>query len=120
MTVFNLAQEDQSTGHAEAWASPATKQYASLSREHSLELMQKLATDDGYRSRFEQRPAAALAELGVPDETIANLNPLCLVEVRLADKERFVEARKQLGEAAAHVCVGMNIPTVALDFGSKR
>lgn len=81
--------------------------------------MQKLATDDAFRTRFEQKPCAALAEIGVPDETVANLNPACLVTVKLADKGRFVEARKQLGEAAAHICVAMSVPTLKLDFGTR-
>ena len=56
-----------------------------LSREHSLALLHRLATDDGFRSRYEQKPAAALAELGVPHETIVNLKGSCLAPATLAD-----------------------------------
>ena len=58
-----------------------------LSREHSLALLHKLATDDGFRSRYEQKPAAALAELGVPHETIVNLKASCLAAQTLANRD---------------------------------
>lgn len=89
-----------------------------LSREHSLALLQRLATDDGFRSRYEQKPAAALAELGVPHETIVNLKASCLAPTTLADKGHFVEAHKDLANAAADCCVGMVIPSIKMDFGS--
>src|SRR6185312_13659689 len=63
-----------------------------LSREHSLALLHKLANDDGFRSRYEQKPAAALAELGVPHETIANLKGSCLAPASLANKDHFALA----------------------------
>jgi putative modified peptide len=92
---------------------------STLSREHSLALLHKLSTDDGFRSRFEQKPAAALAEMGVPHETIVNLKASCLSSTTLAEKDHLAQAHKQLADAAADICVGMNIPTVGLDFGSK-
>ena len=90
---------------------------SSLSREHSLALLQKLATDDGFRSRFEQKPAAALAELGVPHDTIVNLNAACLSSRTLADKDAFVDARQQLLNAGAEACIQMIIPNPKLNFG---
>lgn len=89
-----------------------------LSREHSLALLHKLANDDGFRSRYEQKPAAALAELGVPHETIVNLKASCLASTSLADKRHFQAAHVQLTAAAADQCVGMIVPTVRMDFGS--
>lgn len=91
----------------------------SLSREHSLALLQKLATDDGYRARFEQKPAAALAELGVPHDTIVNLKASCLASNQLADKSQFAEAHSELANATAEGCVGMFVPSVKMDFGSS-
>jgi len=93
---------------------------SSLSREHSLALLQKLATDDDFRSRFEQKPAAALAELGVPHETIINLKASCLAPATLADKPRFIQAHQELSNAAAENCLMMVIPNAQLDMGSKR
>ncbi|HEX6612288.1 MAG TPA: NHLP-related RiPP peptide [Rhodanobacteraceae bacterium] len=90
---------------------------STLSREHSLALLHKLSTDDGFRSRFEQKPAAALAELGVPHETIVNLNATCLAPTTLADKAHFAQGHQQLSNAAAESCVGMITPNAQFDFG---
>jgi putative modified peptide len=88
-----------------------------LSREHSLALLHKLATDDGFRSRYEQKPAAALAELGVPHETIVNLKASCLVPATLASKEHFRASHAELASAAADQCLMMIWPTLKLDLG---
>lgn len=92
---------------------------ASLSHEHSLALLHKLATDDDFRGRYEQKPAAALAELGVPLETIVNLKASCLASTSLADKAHFQSAHAQLAAAAADQCLVMIVPTVKMDFGSR-
>ena len=89
-----------------------------LSREHSLALLHKLATDDGFRSRYEQKPAAALAGLGVPLETIVNLKASCLAAQTLANKEHFRTAHTELAATAANQCLTMIWPTVKMNFGS--
>lgn len=86
-----------------------------LSREHSLALLHKLATDDGFRSRYEQKPAAALAELGVPHETIVNLRGACLAPTALAEKRYFSAAHTRLAGAAADECLTMLPPQAKLD-----
>ena len=91
-----------------------------LSREHSLALLHKLATDDAFRSRYEQKPAAALAELGVPHETIVNLKASCLAPISLAEKSHFASAHQELSNATADNCLMMSQPNVKLDFGSTR
>ena len=93
---------------------------STLSREHSLALLHKLSTDDGFRSRFEQKPAAALAELGVPHDTIVNLKATCLAPNTLADKAHFAGAHQELANAAAASCLAMFIPSVKIDFGSSQ
>ncbi|SRR5579875_1809289 len=89
-----------------------------LSREHSLALLHKLATDDGFRSRYEQKPAAALAELGVPLETIVNLKASCVAPTSLAQKELFRAAHTEWATAATEECLMMNWPSVKMGFGS--
>ena len=91
-----------------------------LSREHSLALLHKLATDDGFRSRYEEKPAAALAELGVSLETIVNLKASCLNSVALAEKSHFANAYVELSNATADNCLMMNQPNAKLDFGATR
>lgn len=90
-----------------------------LSREHSLALLHKLANDDGFRNRYEQKPAAALAELGVPHETIVNLKASCLSAQNLASKEHFRAAHAEWAAAAAEQCLMMNWPTIKMDLGSS-
>src|SRR5690242_12477765 len=104
MTDFTLAREDVSVGQADAWAKPAEKQYATLSREHSLALLQKLATDDGFRNRFEQSPVQALMELGVPHSTIFSLKEECRMPKQLANKSHFAVAHEELANATAEAC----------------
>lgn len=88
-----------------------------LSREHSLALLHKLATDDDFRSRYEQKPAAALAELGVSFETIVNLKATCLAPAALADKAELSKAHAELANAAADECLMMTPPKAQLDPG---
>ena len=92
---------------------------AKLSRKHSLALLHKLATDDNFRSRYERKPAAALAELGVPHETIVNLKAACLASTSLADKVHFSRAHKELSSSAAENCLMMVTPNAQLNFGSR-
>lgn len=87
-----------------------------LSHEHSLALLHKLATDDAFRSRYEQKPAAALAELGVPHETIVNLKASCLAPTTLAMKDLFVRAHAELANNAIDSCVGMIPPMLKIDM----
>lgn len=89
-----------------------------LSREHSLALLHKLANDDSFRSRYEQKPAAALADLGVPLDTIVNLKASCLAPATLASKEHFHASHAELANAAADQCLMMNWPSLKMDFGS--
>ena len=91
-----------------------------LSREHSLALLHKLANDDGFRSRYEQKPAAALAELGVPHETIVNLKGSCLAPTTLADKDHFAQAHATFADASADSSLNMIVPNQQLNFGSRQ
>jgi putative modified peptide len=91
-----------------------------LSREHSLVLLQKLATDDAYRARYQEKPAAALAELGVPHETIINLKASCLASVTLADKAHFTKAQESLAKAEASSCLEFIVPNGKLSLASDH
>lgn len=90
-----------------------------LSHEHSLALLHKLATDDGYRARYEQNPAAALAEVGIPGDTIIAFSAKCETKGTLASKEAFATAYRQLAAASADACVSMYVPSPQLRFDQK-
>ena len=90
-----------------------------LSKEHELGLLQKLSTDDAFRSRFEQNPAGALKEIGVPDAEIAALPAENLKPGLLADKAAIATAHQQLAEAKSsnHIC--MVAPFMRTNYGEE-
>jgi putative modified peptide len=87
---------------------------SALTNDQALKLLFELSTNDGFRKRFEEKPAAALVELGIPHETVINLNAACLAPTRLASKDEFATAHKRLGTEAAAWCSQMIIPTLRL------
>lgn len=91
----------------------------SLSREHSIVLLQKLATDDGFRSRYEADPAAALAETGVPQAVIDALNATSKAPMRLAAKATFAAALDHYRQGVAEVCLCQVVPMVSLSIGAQ-
>ena len=93
---------------------------ATLSEKHLAALYQKLATDDAYRQRFEENPATALIELGVPSEVVDNLHASCVAPTRLADKTLFASAAKTLSYSASEQCMTMIIPSLRLDYGQPN
>jgi putative modified peptide len=84
---------------------------ASLSTEQAQKLLQELASNDLFRSRFAEKPAAALVELGIPHETVINLNAQCLVPRALADKSVFQDAHDKVGTEVFQRCLSMNVPS---------
>lgn len=65
---------------------------STLTEKQATELLRRLATDDAFRGLFESKPAKALVEMGVPHETVVNLNAACLCASKLADKATFQHA----------------------------
>ncbi len=80
---------------------------ARLPKEHELNLLKKLSTDDAYRARFEKSPTDALKEIGVPDAAISALPADNLKSGKLADKSAIAGAHAQLSDAntSEHVCL---------------
>lgn len=91
---------------------------AALTIEQCRKLMHELATNDGFRRRYEDKPAAALIELGIPHEVVVNLKASCLVPKKLANKEIFQAANKALDDETAQRYASFSQPTLA--FGSAR
>lgn len=58
---------------------------AVLTKKQGLVLLAELRTNAGFRRRFAEKPAAALLEIGVPAETIVNLNARCLAPRGIED-----------------------------------
>lgn len=88
-----------------------------LPKEHELNLMKKLSTDDDFRTRFEKSPAEALKEIGVPDSAISALDSASLKPGKLADKSAIADAHAKLDQDAllGHAC--MVFPMLRLNYG---
>jgi putative modified peptide len=87
---------------------------STLTKEQGLALLTKLATDDAFRGHFEQKPAHALHDLGVPGDVIARLPARCLCPRKLAPKAEMDEARKKLSGDVDMSTVQFLIPTAKL------
>ena len=87
-----------------------------LTKDQGIALLTRLASDEGFRGRYEKSPGAALAEI-VPPATLAQVSAESLKPVKLADKAAFGEALKHLRNDAADVCLCQQPPTIRLNLG---
>lgn len=90
---------------------------AVLTKKQGLALLQELISNNAFRLRFMEKPAAALLEIGVPAETIVNLSPSCLAPRsanQLAQPAVLAKTRSELENDGAQVCLTMLIPNPAL------
>lgn len=78
-----------------------------LAKEHELQLLKRLATDDEYRARFEKDPTGALKQLGVTDSDLAAIDPENLKPGKLADKATIGKTLSALQSVNVgdHVCL---------------
>jgi putative modified peptide len=90
---------------------------AVLTNEQATLLLNELATNEGFRARYEQKPAAALVELGIPHETVVNLNASCLAPMRLADASAFSSALREFKDSSAQLCLSMITPQLRFNNG---
>jgi putative modified peptide len=91
---------------------------STLSRQHALTLLKKLATDDEFRKQFEEKPAKALVDMGVPHETVVNLPAASLAPIKLADKSKFQELHDRIASEPDAEWLCMVIPNLRLERGS--
>lgn len=87
---------------------------AALTLEESRRLIHELATNDAFRERFEEKPAAALVELGIPFHVVVNLKATCLSPRKLASKKVFEDANRSMDDDIAQRCAGFFVPSVAI------
>lgn len=85
-----------------------------LSREQTLALLRRLASDDDFRARFETKPAKALIEIGLKPEEIIELAGACLAPCKLASREEFAETIKQADEDFLTRAAAMRPPKLRL------
>lgn len=87
---------------------------STLTKDQALALLRKLATDDDFRTRFENKPAKALTEVGLTAESIIELKACCLKPTKLAEKEHFAGIVEALNQAALQEAMSMIIPQMKL------
>jgi putative modified peptide len=88
-----------------------------LTKKQGLLLLQELISNPGFRKRFADKPAAALLEIGVPAETVVNLNARCLAprkETDLASEVKLVRVRDALEKDGATESLSMWVPNAEL------
>ena len=87
-----------------------------VSKSQIIELLGKLADDDGYRIRFQRNPDAALTELDFPPDSFAGFPGDPQRHGMLADKIVFAAARQRMVDEIAGECLCMIIPSFRLDY----
>jgi putative modified peptide len=83
---------------------------SSLTNEQAKKLLHELSSNNAFRARFEEKPAAALVELGIPHETVIQLPAACLAPLRLKPTEEFAKAHADFKNADASTCLSMVPP----------
>ncbi|OJY97881.1 MAG: hypothetical protein BGP25_00120 [Lysobacterales bacterium 63-13] len=85
-----------------------------LTEKQATELVRRLASDDAFRALFEAKPAKALVEMGVPAETVTELNAKCLCPAQLADKDQFRLALERMDAEVLAVAGKMTPPKMSM------
>lgn len=85
-----------------------------LSKAQAIALLQKLSSDDAFRSSYQANPLAALIGMGVPANQLpANMAPIAA----LADKSVFANALAHVQADLANVCACQQPPKIQINFG---
>ena len=81
------------------------------SKQQMLRLLEKLSSDDLYRSRFERNPKSAMVEAGFAPEQVATFPAEYLVPGTLAPKDVFEAERIRVQTDIAEECNCMILPS---------
>lgn len=85
-----------------------------LPRAQALALLQRLATDDAFRTTYQQDAATALKSAGVPEDVVDSLEATSVAAATLRAKEVFQRAYEQVRDDLAEVCLCHRPPTISL------
>ena len=85
-----------------------------LNEKQAAELVCRLANDDAFRSLFESKPAKALFDMGVPSDTIVELNAMCLCPAQLAGKDQFKAALEKMDAEVFAATARMTPPKMSM------
>lgn len=90
-----------------------------LPKEYAIVLLRRLADDDAFRATYQQSPAVALREIGVPENLIAKLPGNYKLKT-LGSKLIFQSALYQVIDNVATVCLCQVPPQVHLAIGEAK
>jgi putative modified peptide len=91
-----------------------------VSKAQMLDLLGRLASDDGFRANFEMNPASALSRIGLTADQVKAFLADHIVTGKLATKTEFETARKRIVGQSDAECLCMVVPGVKLDFRAYR
>jgi len=91
-----------------------------VSKAQMLDLLGRLASDDGFRANFEKNPASALSQIGLPVDQVKIFLADHIVTGKLAAKTEFETARKKIIGQDDAECLCMVIPGIKLDFRAYK
>lgn len=86
---------------------------AVLTNEQGVKVLNELKTNPGFLQRYQEKPAAALLEIGIPATTIANLPAACLAP-HSVDVSKVAVALKELESKAFTASASMAIPNIRM------
>jgi putative modified peptide len=86
---------------------------STLTEKQAAELLHRLGTDSSFRSLFETKPAKALFTMGVPAETVVDLNAACLCPAKLASMEELKAASARMDGAVLQATAEMAAPKMS-------
>lgn len=85
---------------------------ASLPTEQGVALITRLATDDGFRDRFQNDPVSAMAEVGIDPGVCASLKQSCCEAGEVAPKEAYAALLEDIGGAAFAAAMEFRTPQI--------
>ena len=91
-----------------------------VSKTQMLDLLGRLASDDGFRANFETNPSSALSQIGLPADQVKVFLADHIVTGKLATKTEFETARKRIIDQDNAECLCMVIPGIKLDFRAYK
>jgi putative modified peptide len=114
MTDAILTRDFSETAESGTSENFSTAKAGTLSKVQGMALLSRLVNDEQFRARFEQAPAAAFAEIGIPAEQISTLKDICLAPRSLASRQVLEASRQRLAAEVDTSVLALMIPTLKI------
>lgn len=85
---------------------------ASLPTEQGVALIKRLASDDGFRDRFQADPVSAMAEVGIDPGVCKSLDQSCCAPRDIASKEAFAALLEDIDGSAFAAAMEFKTPQI--------